>query len=98
MVIAPVDTTSQPAIRHCPAQTRRSDRRGWADAATSVDSRRRHRSSWSCATARRPGRAIGSRAMRECWRERSVPVGSTDRCHHRHRPASATEMKEAANW
>jgi hypothetical protein len=41
--IAVVDTLAQSAIRHCPAQTRRSDRRGWAGTSTSVAGRRRGR-------------------------------------------------------
>jgi len=43
--VAAIDSAPQPAIRHCPAQTRRSDRRGSADAATSVSGQHRNKSS-----------------------------------------------------
>jgi hypothetical protein len=64
--VAATDTSRQFAIAYCPAQTRRSDRRGSADAAKTVAGRHRGRTSRTSATARTPGRAIGSLATRTC--------------------------------
>jgi hypothetical protein len=49
--VAAVDTLAQPAIGYCPAQTRQSDRRGSAGAATRVSGQHRGRTSRTSASS-----------------------------------------------
>jgi hypothetical protein len=59
-----IDTVLQSASGHCPARTRHRDRPGSRDAAMTVACQHRNRSSQTIASARIPGRAIGSPTTR----------------------------------
>jgi hypothetical protein len=66
-LVAAIDTSLQLAIGHCPAQTRRSDRRGCAGAATSGAGQGRDRNWKTRPTLRRPGRAPVPPATQRKW-------------------------------